>query len=87
MVIIHPEYALLLVEINDLKNEIANLIVERDWLICYACKEVRIDYTLKIGSLEYKLYLIEKLLKQRKMEHTMPQCRLFMMISLSNTRI
>lgn len=60
MVIIHPEYALLLVEINDLKNEIANLIVERDWLICYACKEIRIDYTLKIGSLEYKLYLIEK---------------------------
>lgn len=57
MVLIHPEYALLLIEINELKNEIANLIVERDWLIYYACKEVRIDYTLKIGSLEYKLYI------------------------------
>ena len=60
MVIIHPEYALLLIEIDELKNEIANLIVEKDWLIYYACKEVKIDYTLKIGSLEYKLYLIEK---------------------------
>lgn len=60
MVIIHPEYALLLIEVNELKNEIANLIVERDWLIYYACKELKIDYTLKIGSLEYKLFLIKK---------------------------
>ena len=60
MVIIHPEYALLLIEVNELKNEIANLIVERDWLIYYACKELKIDYTLKIGALEYKLFLAEK---------------------------
>ena len=60
MVIIHPEYAILLIEVNELKNEIANLIVERDWLIYYACKELKIDYTLKIGSLEYKLFLIQK---------------------------
>ena len=60
MVLIHPEYALLIIEINDLKNDIANLIVEKDWLIYYVCKELRIDYTLKIGSLEYKLFLIEK---------------------------
>ena len=64
MVIIHPEYALLLIEINELKNEIANLIVERDWLIYYACKEVRIDYTLKIGSLEYKRKKIYKKLEK-----------------------
>lgn len=60
MVIVHPEYALLIIEINDLKNEIANLIVERDWLLYYVCKDIRIDYTLKIGSLEYKMFLIEK---------------------------
>lgn len=59
MVVIHPEYALLILEINGLKDEIANLILEKDMLICYECKDVEIDYMLKIGALEYKRVMAE----------------------------
>lgn len=59
MVVIHPEYALLILEVNDLKDQIANLIVERDMLVNYLCKDLEIDYMLKIGSLEYKLIVAE----------------------------
>lgn len=59
MVVVHPEYALLILEINELKDEIANLIVEKDVLMCYVCKDVEIDYMLKIGALEYKRVVAE----------------------------
>ena len=55
MVIVHPEYAMLILEINDLKEQIANLIVEKDMLNEYICRDIEIDYMLKIGALEYKL--------------------------------
>ncbi len=54
MVIVHPEYAMLILEVNDLREQIANLMVERDQLVCYICKDMEIDYMLKIGALEYK---------------------------------
>ncbi len=54
MVIVHPEYAMLILEINDLIEQIANLIVERDQLNYYICRDMEIDYMLKIGALEYK---------------------------------
>lgn len=59
MVVVHPEYAILILEINDLKEEIADLMVERDMLKCYVCKDIQIDYMLKIGALEYKLVVAE----------------------------
>lgn len=59
MVVVHPEYALLILEINDLKEEIADLMVERDMLKCYVRKDIQIDYMLKIGFLEYKLLVAE----------------------------
>lgn len=59
MVIIHPEYALLVLEINDLKSEIADLIVERDTLINYIIRDVEIEYMLKLGALEYKRVVAE----------------------------
>lgn len=59
MVVVHPEYALLILEINGLKDEISDLIVERDTLIYYICKDVEIDYMLKIGALEYKRVVAE----------------------------
>lgn len=55
MVIIHPEYAMLILEVNDLKEQIANLIVERDMLNHYVCRDIEMKYMLKIGALEYKL--------------------------------
>jgi len=55
MVIVHPEYAMLILEVNDLKEQIANLIVERDMLNHYVCRDIEMKYMLKIGALEYKL--------------------------------
>ena len=55
MVIVHPEYAMLVLEVNRLQEQIANLIVERDMLNFYVCRDIEIDYMLKIGALEYKL--------------------------------
>ena len=59
MVVVHPEYALLILEINELIEEIANLIVEKDTLNYYVCKDIQIDYTLKLGTLEHKLLVAE----------------------------
>lgn len=59
MVVVHPEYALLVLEINNLKDEIASSIVEKDMLSNYICKDLEIEYMLKIGSLEYKLVVAE----------------------------
>lgn len=58
MVIVHPEYAILILEVNDLKEQIANLIVERDMLLEYICRDIEMDYVLKIGALEYKFVTI-----------------------------
>ncbi len=58
MVIVHPEYAMLILEVNDLKEQIANLIVERDMLKYYVCRDIEIKYMLKIGALEYKLIVV-----------------------------
>ncbi len=57
MVVVHPEYAMLILEINDLKERIATLIVERDKLNYYTCRDIELDYMLKIGALEYKLMI------------------------------
>ncbi len=55
MVLVHPEYAYLVLDLNNLKEEIADLIVERDLLLNFICEEIQIDYMLKIGALEYQL--------------------------------
>ena len=70
MVVVHPEYAMLILEINDLKEEIADLIVERDMIKCYVRKDIQIDYMLKIGALEYKLMVAKNDYKKnlRKLE-------------------
>ena len=57
MVIVHPEYAKLILEVNDLQEQIANLIVERDMLSCYVCRDIEIDYLLKIGTYQTEFYL------------------------------
>lgn len=70
MVIVHPEYAMLILEINNLKEQIANLVVERDMLSEYVCRNLQIDYMLKIGALEYKLMVAKNNHKKslRKLE-------------------
>jgi hypothetical protein len=66
-IIIHPEYAKLIEEINKLKNDIANLFEERDELLYHICKDIKVEYMLKIGSLEYKAFQYQcKILRLRK---------------------
>ncbi|MBR4344024.1 MAG: hypothetical protein IKP88_15225 [Lachnospiraceae bacterium] len=49
------EYELLQEEIQRLQTEIANLMAERDDLICRECKEIAADYDEKIGQLELEV--------------------------------
>lgn len=70
MYFVDPKFAKMIYEINDLKTEAATKIVERDSLIYHVCKNLKIDYMLKIGSLEYKLFKVqnENLIIKRKIE-------------------
>lgn len=70
MYILDPKFAMLIYEINNLKIKVAEKIVERDSLIYHTCKNLKIDYMLKIGSLEYKLLKIQNeiLIAKRKIE-------------------
>jgi hypothetical protein len=52
----HPDYEKLNAEIKFLRNEIGGLMLERDNLLYHICKNIKTEYMLKIGALEYKLY-------------------------------
>lgn len=66
MVLVHPEYAILILEVNELKETIADLTVEKDMLIHYVCRDLEIDYMLKIGALEYKLFIAQNKVERAK---------------------
>lgn len=70
MYFVDPKFTKIIYEIDELKNKLAKLIVERDSLIYHVCKNLKIDYMLKIGSLEYKLLKIQNdiLISKRKLE-------------------
>lgn len=70
MYFVDPKFAKMIYEINDLKTNAAKKIVERDSLIYHVCKNLKVDYMLKIGSLEYKLFKVqnENLIIKRKIE-------------------
>ena len=59
MVIINPEFAKLVALANESKEKLCRLIVERESLVFHACKNLKIDYMLKIGTLEYNLMKIQ----------------------------
>jgi hypothetical protein len=66
MIFVNPEYVAYMYEVNQLKDMITDKIVERDYLIHYYCKDLKVDYMLKIGSLEYKKLLVENNVKKIK---------------------
>lgn len=55
-IILNPEYANLIKQITQLKNDIADLYQEKDELLYHICKNIEAEYMSKIGTLEYKLY-------------------------------
>lgn len=69
-IIINPEYERLIIEVNKLKENIAELMEERDELVFHVCKDIEAKYMSEIGVLEYKLYEFQcKILRiKRKIE-------------------
>lgn len=51
------DYAELIFDINKLKIEVAEKIVERDWLSNYVFPEIKYNYNLKLGANEAELFL------------------------------
>jgi hypothetical protein len=70
MIFVNPEYVVLLHQVNQKKDELTDKIVEKDRLLAFVCRELKMNYMLKIGSLEYKKMLIENDIKktERKIE-------------------
>jgi hypothetical protein len=65
-----PEYANLIIEVNKLKDEVAEKIAERDMLAFHIVPEIENSYMLKIGLLENDAFMANmKLLRiNRKIE-------------------
>ncbi|AEF81875.1 hypothetical protein [Leadbettera azotonutricia] len=52
----HEEFQNLLSDIHQLQDELAALYFEKDELQYQICKNIEMEYMLKIGALEYNLY-------------------------------
>lgn len=59
MYIVNPEYMVYLYKLNELRDNIAKKIVEKEYLINYECKSLKVDFLLNIGTLEYKRYSLK----------------------------
>ena len=55
MVIVNPEFIKLIKETNSSKEMLCHKIVERESLIFHECKNMKLEYMLRIGNLEYDL--------------------------------
>lgn len=68
MVVISPEFAKLVAVTNESKEKLCKLIVERESLVFHVCKNLKIDYMLKVGALEYNLMKIQnEILKNKRL--------------------
>jgi len=59
MVYLSPEYIEVMYKVNQLKSALADKIVEKDFLINYICMDYKVEYLLKIGTIEYKKMLAQ----------------------------
>lgn len=66
MIILHPEFLKVINNINELKESIADLLEEKDYLTYYTCKNIEVDYMLKVGFLESKLLELEVKIEKAK---------------------
>ena len=68
MVVVSPEFAKLVAVTNESKEKLCKLIVERESLVFHVCKNLKIDYMLKVASLEYNLMKIQnEVLKNKRL--------------------
>lgn len=66
MIILHPEFLKTINSINELKESIADLLEEKDYLTYYTCRNIEVDYMLKVGFLESKLLELEVKIEKAK---------------------
>ncbi len=66
MIFLNPEYVILLHQVNQKKDELTDKIIEKNRLLAFICRELKMNYMLKIGSLEYKKMLVEDDIKRTK---------------------
>ncbi len=55
-IIIFPDFREMKEEVERLRTELSMLVLERDELKFVICKNIEMEYMLKLGSLEYKAY-------------------------------
>ena len=68
MVVVSPEFAKLVAVTNESKEKLCKLIVERESLVFHICKNLKVDYMLKVASLEYNLMKIQnEVLKNKRL--------------------
>lgn len=58
-VIRSPEIVALQETIRQLNDQLAQTLTERDYLVYVICKNLEMDYMLRIGHLEYDMYQLE----------------------------
>lgn len=58
-VILLPEYVALKEEVEKLRIELSMIVLERDDLLFSECKNIEMEYMLKLGDLEYRAYEAE----------------------------
>ena len=56
IIIPFPDFQKLKEEIEKLRTELSMLVLERDELRFVICKNIEMEYMLKIGGLEYQAY-------------------------------
>lgn len=61
-----PEYTKLIIETNKLKNEVAEKIVEKEFLTKYVFPEIKYSYILKLGISEAEVFLVRLKLDKLK---------------------
>lgn len=54
-----PDFAKLKTEVERMRTELSMLLLERDELKHVICKNIEMEYMLKLGSLEYKEYELQ----------------------------
>jgi len=52
----HPDFIALITEIQQLEDELAELVNERDELLFHICPKLQTEYILKIGKIEYAIF-------------------------------
>ena len=54
-----PDFQKLKEEIEKLRTELSMLVLERDELRFVVCKNIEMEYMMKVGGLEYQAYEAE----------------------------